>query len=94
MYSGEYYTLNSALKVSHNALRKVVYNQWSLTKQYLPSCIALQTNAWSFKFMFQLRDSSDVINSTGVVSESLLFFLPLSSLYSALCWIKNVVSRE
>ena len=40
MSSGEYYTLYCALKVSHNALQKVVYNRWSLTKQYLPSCIA------------------------------------------------------
>ena len=68
--SGEYYTLYSALKVSHNALQKVVYNQWSLTKQYLPSCIVLRMNAWRFQFTIQLRDSSDVINSTGVVSES------------------------
>ena len=44
MSSGEYYTLYSALKVSHNASRKVVYNRWSLTKQYLPSCIAPRTN--------------------------------------------------
>ena len=87
MSSGEYYTLYSALKVSHNASRKVVYNRWSLTKQYLPSRIALWMNAWKFQFMFQLRDSSDIINSAGVVSESLFFFLPLSSLYSALCWI-------
>ena len=41
MSSGKYYTLYSALKVSHNASRKVVYNWWSLTEQYLQSCIAL-----------------------------------------------------
>ena len=33
---------------------------------------------------FQLRDSSDVINGAGVVSERAFFFLLLSSLYSAL----------
>ena len=93
MSNGEYYTLYSALKVSHNASQKVVYNQWSLTKQYLPPCIALRTNAWRFEFTFQLRDSSDVINSAGV-SKSLFFFLPLSSLYSALCWTHYVVTRE
>lgn len=33
--------LYSAFISSHNALWKVVYNRWSLTKQYIPSCIAL-----------------------------------------------------
>ena len=94
MSSGEYYTLYSALKVSHNASQKVVYNQWSLTKQYLPSCIALRMNAWRFQFTFKLRDSSDVINDAGVVSESAFLFLLLSSSYSPLCWTPYVVTRE
>ena len=42
MSSGNYYTLYSALKVSHNASQKVVCKRWSLNKQYLPSCIALR----------------------------------------------------
>ena len=84
MSSGKYYTLYSALKVSHNASRTVVYNQRSLTKQYLPSRIALRTNAWRFQFTFQLLDGGDVINGAAVVSESAFFFLPMSSLYSFL----------
>ena len=94
MSSVEYYTQYSALKASHNASWKVAYNRWSLTKQYLPSCIAMWTNEWRFQFMFQLRDSSDVINGARVVSQSPFFFLPLSSLYSALYWIHYVMTRE
>ena len=86
MYSGKYYTLYSALKVSHNASRKVVYSRWSLTKQYLPSCNALRTNTWRFQFTIQLSDSGDVINGAGVVFDSEFLFLPMSSVYSPLCW--------
>ena len=57
-------------------MRKVVNIQWTLTKQYLPSCIALWINAWRFQFMF--RDSSDIINGANV-SESAFFFLLMSS---------------
>jgi len=32
MYSYDYYTLYSPLKVSQNAFWKVVYNRWSLTQ--------------------------------------------------------------
>ena len=94
MSSGKYYILYSALKVSNDALQKVVYNQWSLTKQYLPSCNVLRSSAWRFQFTFQLYNSSDVINGAWVVSESVFFFLPMSSLYSPLCWTPCVVTRE
>ena len=94
MSSGKYYTLYSALKVSNNALQNVAYKRWSLTKQYLPSCIALWTNAWRFQVKFQLRDSSGVINGATVVPESAFLFLLLNSLYSPLCWTPYVVTRD
>ena len=43
--------------------------------------------------MFQLRDSGDVINGAGVVSESVFSLLLLSSLYSPLCLTPYVVTR-
>ena len=94
MSSVKYYTLYRALQVSHKASRTVVYNRWSLTKQYLPSCTALWTYAWKFQTAFQRSDSSDVIKGAGVVSERAFLFLPLSSLYSALRWTHYVVTRE
>ena len=52
-----------------------------VTNQAVFTIMHCAANAWKF----QLRDSSDVINGAVVVSESQFFFLPLSSLYSALC---------
>ena len=77
--SGKYYTLYSALKVSHNALRKLptltqpmVANQAIFTIMH---CAADQPMEVS---TFRLCDSSDVFNSAGVVSECVFFFLPMS----------------
>ena len=39
-------------------------------------------NAWNFQFMFQLHDSSNVINGARLVPESEFLFLLLSSLVS------------
>ena len=58
-YPDLYYTFYIWLRFSHITLWIVVYNQWSITKQYIPSCIVLEgkeISKWCAKVLFYLTD--------------------------------------